>query len=162
MPSISSNSRSNASANVGSGGNRLSDSLSAKLCPSDRKSDFSWSPITSPSMLSASASMPIVGAKLRTLAASTSLALAARLLLSPKKLRGLEAPEDAGESSRESVLYVCVSVYDSCVVALEARAGRIGLNEWDVDGRDPSKSTFFGRGGKGGGVPSLDNAVRLL
>jgi hypothetical protein len=53
-------------------------------------------------------------------------------------------------------------VYESCVVALEARVGRIELGEWDVDGRDESNSRFFGRGGKGGGVPSLDTAVRLL
>ena len=43
------------------------------------------------------------------------------------------------------------------MVALETRLGLLGLAECDVDGRD-SRRPRLGRGGSGGGVPSLDGA----
>lgn len=104
----------------------LSASVSEKRWPRERRTDFSWSPTTSPSMLSVSPAVPSVGAKLLTLAASTSLALGALLLFRPKKARGRVEEED-GLSPRSSSLYDCVSVCESCVVALETRRGRTGL-----------------------------------
>ena len=74
------------------------------------------------------------------------------------------AVEDAGEfeSSRESLPKACVLVTESCVVALETSCGREGalLTECDDAGRDVKVGTpSCGRGGSGGGVPSLDGVV---
>jgi hypothetical protein len=102
-----------------------------------------------------------VGATLLTLAPSASLAARLRALFTPKKFRGREAFEE-DDSNFESSLYVCVSVYDSCVVAFDTSWGLGGAIPCDVDGLESRSSKFFGRGGSGGGVPSLDTAVRLL
>jgi len=82
--------------------------------------------------------------------------------LTPRKLRCFEAV-DAGESSRDSVPTASPLLSESCVVALEMSCGLDGAfrMEWDVEGlelRNPS----CGRGGSGGGVPSLDGAATLL
>jgi hypothetical protein len=61
---------------------------------------------------------------------------------------------NVGESASESVAKACVCATDSCVVALETSCGREGAVEWDVPGRESSPSC--GRGGSGGGVPSID------
>lgn len=50
---------------------------------------------------------------------------------------------------------------ESCVVALETSCGLAGAVEWDVEGRELS-SPNCGRGGRGGGVPSLDGRDSAL
>lgn len=110
-------------------------------------------------MLSVSMPPTSVGAKLLTLAAS-STSLTLRLVFKPKKPFAFDVPDDGPEeveSSLPSWLYICVLVYDSCVVAFETSCGRAVVVECAVDGRDPRKLAFFGRGGSGGGVPSLDS-----
>jgi hypothetical protein len=103
-----------------------------------------------------SAAASTVGAKLFTLAtSSTSLALR---LANPKKFLGRDAP-DEGDASLDSSNHFCVSVYDSCVVALDTNLGLApGAVEWLVEGRESRKSGRLGRGGRGGGVPSREAA----
>jgi hypothetical protein len=80
----------------------LSDSLSAKLCPRDRSSDFSCCPTTSPSKLSVSSPPSTAVAELRTLAlSSASLALRDEPMFRPKYVRAFEGG-GAGESSCDS------------------------------------------------------------
>lgn len=115
--------------------------------------------------------MPTVGAKLRTLAWSASLA--DLFLLKPKKPLGCDALDDPLEdspledSARDLSLYVCVSIYESCCVGLDTSCGLMGDPPCDVEGRESSGVArlaygYVGRGGSGGGVPSLDSASRLL
>lgn len=63
--------------------------------------------------------------------------------------------------SSASPPYACVVDVHSCVVALETSCGRAGVVEWDVEGREPSRPNC-GRGGSGGGVPSLDGSDSAL
>jgi hypothetical protein len=80
----------------------LSDSLSAKLCPSERSSDFSGAPATSPNMLSASSPPSTVGATLRMLAlSSTSLAGCDEPMFRPKYPRAFDG-RGTGDSSLNS------------------------------------------------------------
>lgn len=80
--------------------------------------------------------------------------------------RGFEDDGDV-ESSRESLPYAWVLVTDSCVVAFETSCGRDGCRaiECEDAGRDEKVGTPScgrGRGGSGGGVPSLDGEVAPL
>jgi hypothetical protein len=69
---------------------------------------------------------------------------------------------DEGESSPDTLLYVCVSVYESCVVALDTSCGLAGAVECAVAGLESGKPRFRGRGGSGGGVSSLDTEDKAL
>jgi hypothetical protein len=161
MSSISSNSCANASSNSGFAVNMLAFSLSSKLGFRERSSDFSWPPAISPSMLSASAFASTVGAELRTLAlSSASSALVFRPMFNPKYDFEVVVPEE--EASLDSLLCVCESAYDSCVVGSETKLGLEGATECEVEGRDSSGALALGRGGSGGGVPSREMKDKAL
>lgn len=68
-----------------------------------------------------------------------------------------------GDSSRESLPKAWPSLNESCVVALDTSCGLDGALriEWDVEGRGLMNPSC-GRGGSGGGVPSLEGAMTLL
>jgi hypothetical protein len=80
--------------------------------------------------------------------------------------RGCAGAREAA-SSRKSLpkAWAWVLVMESCVVALETSCGRDGarLTECDDGGRDEcTPSCNCGRGGSGGGVPSLDGEVEVV
>ena len=52
-------------------------------------------------------------------------------------------------------MWFAESAKESCVVALDTSRGLLGVTECEVEGRE-SRKPRFGRGGSGGGVPSLD------
>jgi hypothetical protein len=86
---------------------------------------------------------------------SPSLALRGR---TPKDSCGRVPPED-DDACDDWLLYLAVSERDRCVVALETSCGRLGLLPCDDVGREPSS---FGRGGRGGGVSSVEGPVEWL
>lgn len=59
--------------------------------------------------------------------------------------------------SLDSFSWFAESAKDSFVVALDTSRGLLGAKECEVEGREAGSSRF-GRGGSGGGVPSLDTA----
>ena len=115
-------------------------------------------------MLSPPAS-EMVGASLLTLVSSSASVRASETRVG-RTCRGCAGAREAA-SSRESLpkAWAWVLVMESCVVALETSCGRDGarLTECEDAGRDGcTPSCSCGRGGSGGGVPSLDGEVEVV
>jgi hypothetical protein len=107
-------------------------------------------------MLSASNPTSAAGRTLRTLALSSASLVCLEPRLRPKYERALEARDGLG--ARDSFWWFAESAKESWVVALETRFGLPMRTECDVEGRD-SRRPRLGRGGSGGGVPSLDTVA---
>lgn len=113
-------------------------------------------------MLSPPAS-EIVGTSLLTLVSSSASVRTSDTRVG-RTCRGCAGAREAA-SSRESLPKAWVLVMESCVVALETSCGRDGarLTECEDAGRDEcAPSCNCGRGGNGGGVPSLDGEVEVV
>lgn len=131
-------------------------SASVTGCPKDARRVVSWSPMSSPNMLSASKPKSVVFMTLGMLAlSSASLGVLDEPRLRPKYERGFGVRD--GLCVLDSFWWLAESAKESWVVAWETKRGLPVVTECEVEGRE-SRRPRFGRGGSGGGVPSLDTA----